>query len=122
MISHNFLTYSGKIIVSILREILYFPLWWYSVGFFRAIKKAFGFWRAQEKTLGFSVWLKNIFVPMYGQSDLTGRLISFLIRLVQVIFRGALLFVVFALVLFFLIFWLLIPIFLLLTIAFQLSQ
>ena len=121
IVSHNFLTYSAKIIAQILGEILYFPVWWYSVGFFRALKNLFNFWRNQEKSLGFSVWLRNIFVPMYGQYDFPGRLISFIIRLVQIIFRGALLLVLLFLLLIILFLWLLLPIFLLLAIAFQIS-
>jgi len=121
MLSHNFLTYSGKIIAQILGEILYYPLWWYSVGFLRAIKSLFNVWRNQEKSLGFSVWLRNIFVPMYGQHDFPGRLISFIIRLVQIIFRGALLLVLLMLLLAILLGWLLLPIFLLLAIAFQVN-
>ena len=46
---------------------------------------------------------------MYGQSDMTGRLISFIIRLVQVIFRGLAMAVVVLLGLAFVIFYLLLP-------------
>jgi len=34
------------------------------------------------------VWIKNIFTPMYGQTDWQGKLISFFMRLFQIIFRG----------------------------------
>ena len=38
--------------------------------------------------MGVLLWLKNLFVPMFGQHDWQGRLVSFLIRLVQLIARG----------------------------------
>lgn len=122
MPNHNFLTYAGKIILQIIGEILYFPIWWYSVGFVRAAKRAFRFWRAREASLGFSIWLKNIFVPMYGQRDIASRIISFVMRLVQVIFRGIILLFWLILVLIALSLWLVFPVALFLALAFQLAS
>jgi hypothetical protein len=122
MLQHNFLTYSGKIIISLIFEIVYFPVWWYSVGLGRAIKNIWHFWRDQEKVLGFLVWAKNIFVPMYGQYDWAGRLISFMVRLVQIIFRGFVLFIWLILCLFALLAWLALPILLLIALAFQILK
>ena len=105
----NSLTTSSKLIVQVFWDFLYFPLWWYSVGWARFGNFLRGFVLWQEASLGFSVWLKNLFRPMYGQRDFTGRLISFFIRLTQIIFRGFMLLVVtaIALVLFFC--WALLP-------------
>ncbi|MEI6529195.1 MAG: hypothetical protein WCN88_02175 [Candidatus Falkowbacteria bacterium] len=122
MFKHNFLTYSGKIIVSLILEIVYFPIWWYSVGFFRTSKNVWNFLRGQEKSLGFSVWAKNIFVPMYGQSDWAGRLISFLVRLVQVIFRGFALLIWTIICIIVLLFWLALPLMLLFALFFQILK
>ncbi|HBA36957.1 TPA: hypothetical protein DCZ15_03745 [Candidatus Falkowbacteria bacterium] len=119
MINHNFFTYAGKIIGQILGEILYFPVWWYTVGFARTAKGGWRFWRGRESSLGFGVWVKNIFVPMYGQRDLASRLISFVMRLVQIIYRGAILLFWLVLILLFLVLWLAGPILLLLALAFQ---
>jgi len=122
MFRHNFITYSGKIFAQVIMEIIYFPLWWYSVGFSRLIKGVFKFWRDQEQSLGFGVWAKNIFVPMYGQYDWPGRIISFLIRVVQIIARGLVLLFWFVILLAFSIIWLFFPIALLLVIMFQISR
>ena len=122
MLNHNFLTYTGKIILQIMGEILYFPVWWYSVGFIRAVKSVFRFWRAREESLGFSVWLKNIFVPMYGQRDIVSRIISFVMRLIQVIFRGLILLFWLGVILIALVVWLAFPILLFLGLVFQLAN
>lgn len=122
MLQHNFLTYGGKIIISLILEIIYFPLWWYGVGFGRAVKNIWHFWRDQERLLGFLVWAKNIFVPMYGQYDWAGRLISFLVRLVQIIFRGFVLLIWLILCLVAAIFWLALPPLLLLALIFQILK
>ncbi len=119
MMQHNFLTYSGKILLSLVFEIVYFPIWWYSVGLYRHLKNIWRFLRNQEKSLGFHVWLKNIFVPMYGQTDWAGRLISFLVRLVQVIGRGLILLVWIIFCFIALILWLVIPILLTIALFFQ---
>jgi len=122
MLQHNFLTYSGKIIVSIILEIVYFPIWWYSVGFYRLLKNTWNLFRNQEKSLGFLVWAKNILVPMYGQTDWAGRLISFLVRLVQVIGRGFVLTIWLIICLAIIIFWLVLPPFLLFALIFQILR
>jgi hypothetical protein len=55
------------------------------------------------------LWLRNIFVPMFGQHDLQGRFTSFLVRLFNVIIRGiGLVFAAFAL-LFLFFFWMVLP-------------
>lgn len=122
MISHNFFIYIGKIILQIVGDILYFPIWWYSVGFTRAAAAVFRFWRSREASLGFSIWVKNIFVPMYGQRDIAGRVISFFMRLIQIIFRGAILLVWLALAVSALLAWLAFPILLFLGLAVQLAN
>lgn len=122
MIQHNFLTYSGKIIISLVLEVIYFPIWWYSIGFLRCLKNVYKFLRAREQSLAFSVWAKNIFVPMYGQSDWAGRFISFFVRLVQVIFRGIGLIFWIIISLLAVVFWLTIPLLLTLALFFQILK
>ena len=85
---HNFFTYFGKILARVIWDFLYFPIWWYSAGLLKTLRGVGNFYREQEASLNFLVWFKNIFVPMYGQYDMAGRLVSFFIRLVQIIYRG----------------------------------
>jgi hypothetical protein len=119
MFENNFFVYSGKIIVQTLGEILYFPIWWYSSGLVLVVKNIGRFLDSQEKNLGFSIWLKNIFVPMYGQRDFASRIISFIMRLIQIIVRGLLLAIWLVLALTFLGAWLLVPPILVVASAFQ---
>ena len=69
-------------------DLLYWPIWWYTRGISRAGLFALAEIKLQAQRLGVGVWAKNIFVPMFGQYDLEGRLISFFIRLIQIIVRG----------------------------------
>lgn len=117
---HNSLTYSAKILVIIIWDFLYFPLWWYGAGLVKTGRGVLSFYRNQEMSLGFFVWLRNIFVPMYGQRDLAGRLVSFFIRLFQIIYRGLVMLVVIVLGFIFFVFYLALPLLILLAIWKQL--
>jgi len=94
-----------------IKAVLYFPFWWYSRGFLNVLKGSGSFIRDFEQTLGFMIWIKNLFVPMYGQRDIAGRLISFFLRLFEIIFKGIILLIFIILNFIYIIFWLLIPIF-----------
>jgi len=82
----------------VVTRVLYFlittPFWWYSKGllhFSRILARSV---QSIDGQLGATLWLKNIFVPLYGQEDFWGRVISFFLRLANVIVRGAALIVV----------------------------
>ncbi|MCU0680589.1 MAG: hypothetical protein MUF50_04800 [Planctomycetes bacterium] len=103
------LNYSGRILPWIVLDIIYFPLWWYTKGFFKVITGVGNFLKEQEISLGVFVWLKNLFKPMYGQHDLAGKLISFFMRILQIIFRTIILIFWLIITLVFISFWLLLP-------------
>ncbi len=119
MLSNNFLTYIPAALLEFVGKLLYFPVWWYSVGLFKRAKSLILFVKSKENELGFSVWLKNIFVPMYGQRDIAGRLISFMIRFFQVIFRGLILFIWIILSFLMFLLWIFFPVALFFALVFQ---
>jgi len=112
--------YSANIFGDILKDVLFFPLWWYSVGLLRMTIKLKNFIADREKTLALFVWIKNIFIPMYGQRDWQGILISLFIRFIQIIFRSIIMifWLIVALALFWL--WIIAPIFIIYQIIWQL--
>ena len=71
-------------------HILFFPLWWYTYGAWRVLQSCVRFFLSGNDTLSPLLWLRNLFIPMYGLTDWQGRLISFFIRLVNVFVRGIL--------------------------------
>lgn len=93
-----------------LIEVLYFPLWWYSSGLKKTSLAIFNSIKNTNRNLALSLLLKNLFKPMYGQSDKVGRAISFFMRLILLVakFFIFMLFVLFYFLI--LIFWLLAPI------------
>ncbi|QQS59980.1 hypothetical protein IPN41_02510 [Candidatus Falkowbacteria bacterium] len=79
---------SGKIISKFIFDMIFFPFWWYTRGFFNIIVWSKNFLGQRLKSTGLLVWVKNIFTPMYGQHDWAGILISFLTRSMQIVFRS----------------------------------
>ncbi|MEK7625283.1 MAG: hypothetical protein AAB467_02955 [Patescibacteria group bacterium] len=77
-----------KIVFEAIIDVVYFPLWWYSFGLFKSAKWCLALFLEGNARLAPGIWLVNIFVPMYGQYDWQGRIVSFFMRLVQIIFRG----------------------------------
>ena len=76
------------ILIDTILDILYFPLWWYSRGAILALKWAFGEIGAAQEFLGVHIWIANIFKPMYGQTDIASKIISFFMRVFQIILRS----------------------------------
>lgn len=109
--TNNILITSLKYITKdLIGDFLYWPIWWYSTGLLNTIKLSINSIRNQQETLGVNIWIKNLFTPMYGQYDWEGRLISFVIRFVQIIFRALLLIIWIVLSLIPIILWLALPV------------
>lgn len=72
---------SAKFIAKdIVGDLLYWPLWWYSRGFARFLQRRRHSIKEFEEDIGLTVWIVNWTKPMYGQYDLAGKIISFIIR------------------------------------------
>lgn len=82
-----------RLVIGSLLDLAYFPIWWYTGGAKHALFWCLDLLKNGNARLAPGLWLKNIFVPMYGQYDWQGKIISFFMRLVQIIFRSILLLV-----------------------------
>lgn len=101
------------IFLDLIGDFFYFPIWWYTVGFKKVILSCFQSIQDTEERLNLMIWIKNLFVPMFGEYDWQGRIISFFMRLAQIIFRSIFLLIWSLLALSFLMFWLILPLFIL---------
>lgn len=52
------------------------------------LKWALGEIVASQEFLGVHIWVANIFRPMYGQRDIASKIISFFMRIAQIILRS----------------------------------
>ena len=79
----------GKLVVNdIFGGVVNAPVFWYTRGAVDAGSYALRFIGSRWDALGVGVWARNLFVPMFGQRDLPGMLISFFLRLFQIIVRS----------------------------------
>ncbi len=69
-------------------DFIYFPVWWYTGGLRYAGSRYFVWLKAGNRALAPALWLKNLFVPMFGQTDWQGKIISFFMRLAQILARA----------------------------------
>ena len=114
MVKYRPMTYLMKrIFLQSLIDIFYFPIWWYSKGTIKVLHALHEQFDHVSVKLAVGIWLRNLFVPMFGQTDWQGRLMSIFMRLVNVFFRSfALAIYVIALMLIS-ITWVILPVFLL---------
>jgi len=74
--------------VDLIGGVLGFPVWWYTHGLAMMARWAGGSVRSASQYLGLGVWMKNIFVPMYGETSFAGRAISFGVRFFMILVKG----------------------------------
>jgi len=119
MVSNNFFVFSLKIVVELVGDIIFFPLWWYSKGLFDFLKGQLQFLENRQKGLALAVWIKNIFKPMFGQNDWQGKLISVIMRIFQIIIRSIAMMFWILVSFFLIIFWISLPVLIFYQIIFQ---
>ncbi|MFA6099557.1 MAG: hypothetical protein WC750_01605 [Patescibacteria group bacterium] len=74
--------------VDLIGSVAWFPIWWYTTGIKKMIQWCLDGLHYRIRQYSFAVWIKNFFVPMYGQYDWQGKLISVLMRTVVLIGRS----------------------------------
>lgn len=70
-----------------LLDVLFAPVWYYTVGIAVAYRWLVASITSAWHMMGTGVWIHNIFTPMFQQHDWQGRIISFFMRLFQIIVR-----------------------------------
>lgn len=119
MTQNVFLSSLKYIFVEVVFDILYFPIWWYTKGLSRMANYCLEILIKSSRKLALRIWLQHMFTPMYGDYTKEGRIISFLMRIVVLVFK--LIMMVFWTIYVFLIFfaWLIIPLLFIYFILFQ---
>ena len=80
---------AGKAVFGdVVGGLVYAPVFWYTRGLSDAAQYCLRLIVRRWYALGVGVWIANLFVPMFGQHDMAGVLISFFMRLVQIFARG----------------------------------
>jgi hypothetical protein len=88
MVKEHVLIKGTKFVLSeFLFDLIYWVIWWYTLGVKKAFIRLIDIVKQGNEQLGVLVWIKNLFKPMFGQNDWQGRLISFFVRLIQIVLR-----------------------------------
>lgn len=91
-------------------DILYFPIWWYTVGLQKRARGFISGLRFMNHYFAFKILITHFFQPMFGQYDWRGRIISFLMRLIQLIIYSVIFLLGFIILLLVLILWTALPV------------
>jgi hypothetical protein len=95
--------------VDLAGSVAWFPVWWYTKGLQKVVTSSFAALRYRSQSYALTLWIRNFFVPMYGQYDWTGRLVSVFMRTVVIIGRSIALLVEAWVYLLGAVFWVLLP-------------
>lgn len=98
-----------------------FLIWWYTNGLLALLERLWGHVVDLVRALDLKLLAKYLFVPMYGYRDIGSRVISFFVRIVQLIFRLTYTLIYLVIETVFVLVWCILPIFVLLNIVYQLS-
>jgi hypothetical protein len=77
----------GYLLKHIVLDTLYFPVWWYTRGFVRVMGWAETSLKEVERIAALKIWFKSMFKPMFQDYTKEGRIISFIMRVVLLIFK-----------------------------------
>lgn len=75
--------------VDVLLDILTWPVWWCTQGLWTVLKWVGRGIANEWFDFGLGPWLKSMFTPMYADYSLAGRAISFVARIIILVFRLA---------------------------------
>jgi len=90
-------------------DILYFPIWWYTLGLKKRARGFVNNINTLSRYLALKILLTNLFKPMFGQYNWKGRLISLMMRSIQLVFSLLLFLVGVIFILAWLILWIILP-------------
>lgn len=68
-------------------DILLYPVWWYTVGLKLAFSRFSESTTSRSRALALGIQFANLFRPMYADYSIQGRLISFVMRVLVLVFR-----------------------------------
>lgn len=106
----NILVQSTRLLlIDLIGELLYFPIWWYSQGLKRIILYVFASIKNTGRNMAIGILFKNLFKPMFGQYDREGRIISFFFRIIITLGKTLLFLLISIFNLLLIIFWIFLP-------------
>jgi len=91
-------------------SVLYFPIWWYTAGLRKRYQSFWNNVKNWGRYLSLKILITNLFRPMFGQYNWQGRIISFVMRIIQLFFSSIIFLVGLIFIIIGLILWIALPI------------
>jgi len=101
--------------------VIRFPVWWYTAGFLKVVNHLSLQAGVLAKSLNIKILSRYLLKPMFGQYDIWGRIISFIMRIVQFVILIIIASVYTLTMVILAILWLLLPLFIVYNIVFHLQ-
>lgn len=98
------------IFIDILLDVLVTPIWWYTAGLMETLQKLSRALREGANIIGITIWARSLFKPMYGEYSWQGRIVSFFMRCVVLMFMCIQMIVWLCILLVLLFIWLALPV------------
>lgn len=70
------------------KELMLMPIWWYTSGLVLVLSMTKNAVFNMVDLFGLRIWIKNLFVPMYGETTISGKIISFFVRLFMILVQS----------------------------------
>ena len=109
------------VLIDMIGTVFMMPVWWYTTG----LKRMGGFYirslSDEAEKLALGIWIRHMFVPMYGDYTIAGRAISFFMRVVVLIIRAIIFVLWMSILSVMFLLWLLLPAVAVAGLMFQLS-
>ena len=81
---HNvFLSSLKFVLIEVIGDIIYFPVWWYTAGFLKIAEHTWQSSRDILDSFNIPILFRHLLTPMYGDYSWSGRTISFFVRIVH---------------------------------------
>ena len=93
----------------VVLDALSVPIWWYTEGLIAVLRFFTRNARYGANVIGIGIWAKALFKPMYGERSWQGRIVSFVMRLIVLLWDMVIYVILLVFLLLFVAFWVSLP-------------
>ncbi|MFH0819113.1 MAG: hypothetical protein V1898_03925 [Patescibacteria group bacterium] len=105
----------------IVGNVFYFPIWWYTAGAFKILRRIKNDIQSFARELSIGILFRYLFKPMYGLTDFWSRVISFMVRIVHFAVLLIVTIIWVLILLFLFLIWLALPLFVVYNLLYQIG-
>lgn len=93
----------------VLLDALSTSVWWYTEGLSNVLRFFARNAQYGANVIGIGIWMKNLFKPMYGERSWQGRIVSFFMRFIVLVWDTIIYIILLLFLVLFVAFWIALP-------------